>query len=251
MAAPISIQLYTVRELLANDYEGVVKRLAEIGYVGVEPAGFPGSTVDDAVALYKELGLKVSSAHCPLPIGDQKEASLEIMEKLGCKYLVSGFGPDNFKTVDGIKASCETFNEAASVAESAGYRFAIHNHWWEFLELDGRRVYSYMLDYLQPNVYFEIDTYWVQTGGADPVAVVKELGARAPLLHIKDGPCDKEKSMTAVGTGEVDFPAIVEAAGAHVEWMIVELDRCDTDMMDAVEQSYKYLVGEDLARGNH
>ncbi|MCK5328239.1 MAG: sugar phosphate isomerase/epimerase, partial [Candidatus Latescibacteria bacterium] len=80
--------------------------------------------------------------------------------------------------------------------------------------------------------------------------VVRELGVRAPLLHIKDGPCTKEAPMTAVGEGVVDFRSIVEAAGETAEWMIVELDRCATDMMEAVATSYTYLIEEGLARGN-
>jgi sugar phosphate isomerase/epimerase len=250
MAAPISIQLYTVRELVAKDYAGIVTKIAEMGYVGVEPAGFPGTTVGEAVKLFKKLGLKVSSAHAPLPVGDKAKETLDVMAQLGCKYLVSGFGPDQFKTVDGIKASCDQFNAASKVCVQHGLNFAIHNHWWEFLEVDGKRAYKYMLEFLDPQVKFEIDTYWVQTGGACPAEVVKELGARAPLLHIKDGPCNKDLPMTAVGEGKVDFPAVVKAAGKHTEWMIVELDRCATDMMEAVQKSYTYLTSKGLARGN-
>jgi len=250
MAAPISIQLYSVRELVAKDYAGIITRIADMGYVGVEPAGFPGTTVDDAVALYRKLGLKVSSMHGPMPVGEKAAEVAENAAKLGCKYSVSGLGPDQFKTVDDIKKSCDTFNQAAANLAKVGLKFAIHNHWWEFIEVDGKPAYKYMLDFLAPNVYFQVDTYWVQTGGCDPAAVVKELGARAPLLHIKDGPCVKELPMTAAGEGKLDFPAIVKAAGSHVEWMIVELDRCATDMMEAVGKSYTYLTSKGLARGN-
>ncbi len=250
MAAPISIQLYTVRELAKDNYAGVVRRIADIGYIGVEPAGFPGTTLAEAKKLYKELGLQISSAHCPMPVGENKQQSLDMAGELGCKYIVSGFGPSEFDSVDKIRATCNTFNAAAQAASEKGLKFAIHNHWWEFLEVEGRRAYQYMLEMLEPNVYFELDTYWAQTGGCDPAKVVAELGSRAPLLHIKDGPCVKELAMTAVGQGKVDFPAIVKAAGANTEWMIVELDRCDTDMMDAVRESYDYLTSNGLADGN-
>ena len=81
-------------------------------------------------------------------------------------------------------------------------------------------------------------------------AVLKELGARAPLVHVKDGPCVRDQPMQALGEGITDFKALVEAGAAHTEWWIVELDRCATDMMEAVEQSYKYLTSEGLAEGN-
>ena len=106
-----------------------------------------------------------------------------------------------------------------------------------------------LLERLSPDVFFEVDTYWAQTGGADPAEVVGRLGSRAPLLHIKDGSCVKGEPHTAVGQGIVDFPAIVAAGGDAVEWMIVEFDDCATDMMEAVEKSQAYLTGKGLARG--
>jgi len=107
--------------------------------------------------------------------------------------------------------------------------------------VDGRYVYHVMLEELDPSVLFELDTYWIQTAGCDPAAVVKEFGARAPLLHIKDGPAVKEEPMQALGTGAMDIPALLEAGAGNVEWVIVELDRCATDMTEAVRKSYQYL----------
>lgn len=250
MPAPIALQLYTLREAMAQDFEGVVRKVADVGYVGVEPAGFPGTTPEAAGRLFGELGLEVPSAHTPLPIGEQKQEVLDTMNALGSRRIVSGLGPDHFKTTDQIKASCDTLNEASAAAVEHGMTFGIHNHWWEFLQVEGRYVYQVMLEHLASEVFFEVDTYWVKTAGVDPAAVVRELGARAPLLHIKDGPCTKEAPMTAVGEGIVDFHSIAEAGGNIAEWMIVELDRCATDMMEAVEKSYTYLIGERLARGN-
>ncbi len=248
MAAPIALQLYTLREALAKDYEGIMKKVSEIGYVGVETAGFPGTTPAAAAKIFKDLGLVVCSAHCPLPVGDKKQEVLDTMNLLGARRVVSGFGPDQYKTLDLIKTSCDKFNEASASAKAAGMAFGIHNHWWEFQTVEGRYVYKVMLEHLVPDVFFEIDAYWVRTGGCCPAAVVKELGSRAPLLHIKDGPCVREMPMTAAGDGKVPFPAIVEAAGANTQWAIVELDRCATDMMEAVVRSYKYMIGKGLAR---
>ena len=250
MPVPIGLQLYTLREAMADDFEGVARKVAEIGYVGVEPAGFPGTTPEAAAGLFRELGLEVPSAHLPLPIGDTKQESLETAETLGTSRVISGQGRDNFKTIDLIKESCDRFNEARTAAAEKGMVFGIHNHWWEFIEVEGRLAYQVMLECLDPGIFSEVDTYWVQTAGADPAVVVKELGARAPILHVKDGPCVREDPMTALGEGKVDFAGITEAGKAHTEWMIVELDRCATDMMEAVVNSYQYMVGEGLARGN-
>ena len=249
MSAPIALQLYTIREELGQDFRAGIERIAQMGYVGVETAGFPGTTVEDASKLFKDLGLAVCSAHTGLPVGDDKNDILDTIAALGCSRIISGRGPDDFKTVDLIKKTCELFNQAGATAKQQGFAFGIHNHWWEFEKLDGRPVYQIMLECLAPEVFFEIDTYWAQTGGSDPVKVVAELGSRAPLLHIKDGPCVKGEDMVAVGEGKVDFPGIVQASGANAEWMIVELDSCGTDMMEAVEKSYCYLADNHLARG--
>jgi sugar phosphate isomerase/epimerase len=104
-----------------------------------------------------------------------------------------------------------------------------------------------MLQRLDESIGFEFDTYWVKTAGQDPVSVVQEMGSRAPLLHIKDGPAVRDQAMVAVGDGVMDFASILVNAAA--DWLIVELDRCDTDMMQAVEDSYHYMIKEELAHG--
>ncbi len=247
--APISIQLWTVRELMQEDFAGVIRQIAEIGYVGVEPFGAPDN-LQEAARLYKELGLQVPSAHVPFPLGENQATVLAIAEAYELAYIVSGRGPDYFKTVDDIKRTCEDFNEAGRFAAENGYTFGVHNHWWEYLQVDGRYAYEYMKEWVDPAVTFQLDTYWIQVSGPDPVAIVAENGARAPLLHIKDGPADREKNMTALGDGVIDVPGIVQASQAHTEWLIYEMDRCDTDVMEAVRKSYQYMIGEGLARGN-
>ncbi|MCK5851954.1 sugar phosphate isomerase/epimerase [bacterium] len=220
-----------------------------MGYIGVETAGFPGTTPENAAKLFKELELEVPSAHTAMPIGESKQETLDVMYALDSKRIVSGLGPENFLTTDLVKKSCEKINEASAVAVENGLSFVYHNHWWEFLTVNNRSVYKIMLDYLVPEVLFELDTYWVKTAGLNPTAVIRELGKRIPLLHVKDGSCKKDEAMTAVGDGIMDFNSIVEAGKTTVEWMIVELDRCDTDMMEAVKKSYVYLTSNKLANG--
>lgn len=249
MAAPLALQLYTLREAMADDFEGVVRKVADIGYVGVEPAGFPGTTVEAGAALFKDLGLGVTSAHMPPPVGENKQESIENAQMLGIKRMVSGKGKDDYSSLDKIKATCEMWNEAGEEAARHGMTFGIHNHWWEYLEVEGRYVYLEMLEHLNPEIFFQIDAYWVQTAGPDPAAVLQELGDRVPLVHIKDGPCVREEPMQALGEGITDFHQIV-AAAEHAEWWIVELDRCATDMMEAVVKSYTFMIDNGFARGN-
>ena len=249
MKPAIALQLYTLREIAADDFEGMVRMVAEMGYVGVEPAGFPGSSPEAAGKLFKELGLAVPSAHTALPLGDAKNEVLDAMAAIGCPCVVTGKGPDDFNTLEKIKETCDLFNEANVVVRAAGLTFGIHNHWWEYTPVEGVYPYQVMLERLDPSILFEIDTYWVQTGGCDVAQVVREVGDRGPLLHIKDGPCVASEPMTAVGAGVMDFPTIVAAAGDVPRWLIVEQDRTAGDMVADVEASYAYLVGEGLARG--
>lgn len=250
MAAPVALQLYSVRkEAEKEGYANTVKKVAAMGYAGVEPAGFPGSTAAEAANLFKDLGLDVPSAHVPLPIGDKKNEVIDTMKTLGSKRAISGFGAKEFATIDLTKAACAKFNEASENCRAAGLQFGIHNHWWEYQPVEGQMVYKLMLEQLDPNIFFEVDTYWVKTGGCDPAAVVKEYGKRAPLLHIKDGPAVQKQPMTAVGDGVMDFPAIVKAAGSNVEWLVVELDECATDMLEAVGKSIRFLKQKGLGRG--
>jgi len=250
MTAPIALQLYSVREALPRDFSGVIKRIADIGYVGVEPAlGLLGTTPERADQLFRELGFEVPSAHGPLPVGEDKNKILDVLAAIGCQRLFSGRGAKDFETIDLTKQTCDLFNEAHAIAAENGMSFGIHNHWWEFQQVDGRYVYQVMLEHLDPGVLFQLDTYWIQAAGVDPTQVVREFGARAPSLHIKDGPAVRGVPQVAVGEGVLDFPSIIQAAEDTAEWLVVELDDCATDMLEAVQKSYSYLVGEGLARG--
>jgi sugar phosphate isomerase/epimerase len=252
MPVPIAIQLYTVREALDKKFKDTVTRIAELGYAGIETAGYPaGVTVKEAARLFKDLGLTLCSAHVGMPIGDNVQKVLDEAAGTGCKRVITSTGRDGFKTADAIKATCDKLNEAAANVAKAGLAFGVHNHWWEFGRLaDGTSAHKVMLQHMDPRVFFELDVYWIQTGGCNPAEIVAEFGKRASLLHIKDGPCEQGQPMTAVGDGKVDVPAVVKAAENNAEWLIVELDSCATDMMEAVARSYRYLAGNKLGRGS-
>lgn len=98
----------------------------------------------------------------------------------------------------------------------------------------------------------QLDVYWAcNFGKVDVPKLLKKHPKRFPLLHVKDGPLVEKEPHTAVGSGKMDIPACVQAADPSVlRWLIVELDDCATDMMQAVRDSYTYLTGEGLAEGN-
>lgn len=253
MALPISVQLYSVRDAMAADFAGTIKKIADFGYVGVEAAGviYQHTPPKEAVKVFKDLGLKVSGAHETLPLGDDKNAVLDRMATLETTNLICPWRPpESFKTVDSIKKLADDLNAADVVARENGLSLLYHNHWFEYYTVDGKPANEIFLEYLAPTVGLEIDTYWVKVGGQDPAQVVKKAGSRAPLLHIKDGPADSiEANMVAVGDGVLDWNAIIGAGQGSTEWLIVELDRCSTDMLEAIGKSYTYLTGKGFARG--
>lgn len=250
MSLPIAIQMYAIREDLAKDFDATMDRVASIGYAGMELIyGIPGATPEQAERRLRELDLKVPCAHVPSPFAGDEQPVIEFAQRFGVERLVTGRGLGNFDNLDLIKATCDAYNRGAEAAKRHGYTLSIHNHWMEYeLAADGRYVYQIMLELLDPSVKFEIDTYWVKTAGVDPAAIIRELGNRVNLLHVKDGPAAIEPPQVALGEGVMDIAAVVNAAES-AEWLVVEFDHCATDMLEAVDKSYQYLVGKGLGHG--
>lgn len=253
----LALQLYTLREAMEDDFSGTLHRIAEMGITYVETAFFPeGMTNQAAAQAIRDAGLTVCSAHCEIPLGDDQDAILAMVDLFDCDCIIWHGWPQDprYSTVDGIKALADLYNEAHAVCAAHGKRFGIHNHWWEYqlhpaLADSGKRPYQLLVGQIDPSIFFEVDTYWVQTAGVDPASVLKELGDRAPLLHFKDGPArpgTEEANMVALGQGDMDIVRTVAASNGNVEWLIIELDRCATDMFDAVAQSREYLLEQDL-----
>ena len=247
---PISIQLYTLREEAKKDFFSVLKELASIGYVGVETAGLYGKKPAEVRRVLDGLGLTVSSAHVPAPTPDNVQEIVEAANALGYTRIISGIGPDGFKVPNGAKAAAETFQKAAALVKSHGLRLGYHNHWWEFDRTEGRLKYDLLMEQA-PDIFGELDIYWAANFGAVKVPeVVARHRNRLPILHVKDGPLVQGRPHTAVGAGKMDVAACVRAADPKVlDWLVVELDACATDMMTAVRESCRWLTGQGLARG--
>jgi sugar phosphate isomerase/epimerase len=247
---PIALQLYSVREYASQDFPGTLRKVAEMGYKGVETAGLHGHDADEIRFIVNDLGMEVCSCHGPLPVPETVQQIVDEASSLGSRFWVSGFGPNDFDSMEKVTNVAEKFEKASQLLKEQGITFAFHNHWWELHEIDGKRIYDVLMD-LAPSIMSELDVYWTAYGKSDPVQVIREYGSRLPLLHIKDGPLEENQPHTAVGSGKLDIPAIIGAADPEVtQWLIVELDHCATDMMEAVQQSYAYLTSNGLAAGN-
>lgn len=244
---PVALQLFSVRDEIASaGYEATLRRVAEMGYVGVEPFGLDPQSATTVRTLCEELGLLVPCVHVPLPEGDKRDTVLDTVFALGAPSAICSLGRTEFTDLEAVERAGGRLAAAHTVFRGAGLRFGVHNHWWEYEPVKGKYPYRALASRLEPDAFFEIDVYWVQTAGLDPVAVLTELGARAPLLHVKDGPARQDFPMVAVGSGSLDIPAILAANAQHTEWLIVEIDRSATDMLAAVAASAAYIAQQGL-----
>jgi sugar phosphate isomerase/epimerase len=250
VSKPIALQLYSVRAQLKEDFVGTMKQVADIGYAGVQTAGMPVSA-KEAAKVFADLGLKVPSLHARFPGKADEQSLIEAKEIYGAETICGGFGDEELRDEDGIKRAAEAMQRAVEFAKPYGVGIGYHNHWWEFRNKVGGRYAFDLLMEQAPGAFSEPDVFWVAHGGADPVQVIEQYQPRVPLLHIKDGPVQKGRPHTAVGKGDLDMPTIIKAADPNVlQWLIVELDECATDMMEAVRDSFDYLKSTGLGHGN-
>lgn len=255
----IAVQLYTIRNEIARDIPGALHRLASLGVKTVETAFWPkGLTVSQAAKALRDAGLQVCSSHVEIPVGDKKAAMLETAEAFGCRRMIWHGWPEDkrYSSVEGTKELIGIYNEAGAFAKSRGLSFGLHNHWWEYRnKVGGRYVFEWLLEGVSPDVFFELDTYWIKVAGHDPAAIISRFGDRAKFLHMKDGPAvyndalikDKPDPMVPLGQGAQNVPAIAKAARGHIEWMVIEMDVVATDVWRAIGESKDYLLKNHIA----
>jgi sugar phosphate isomerase/epimerase len=253
--AKIGLQLYTIRKQIEKDFEGTLRKVAEIGFAGIETYALPGNiTLEAAAKVFNDAGLTIIGMHTELPAGDKRDAVLKMADVYKCDLAIYPGWPqgDKYRDVDATKHMVGVYDEASAFLGSKGLRFGLHNHWWEFEKADGIYPFYYLLDHASGDIVFEIDTYWARTGGQNPATVLKRFGKRAPLLHIKDGPAikgDRAYAQVPAGDGAMDFRSIVKAGGKNIQWMIVEFDEYDKDIFDGIRKSYSFLTRHGLAEG--
>lgn len=249
--AGIALQLYTVREELKADFAGTLKKVAAIGFKNVETAFWPEDvSLQKAGEHLRAVGLNACSCHIELPIGDKKQVMLDTAKEFNCTRMIWHGWPEDkrYSSLEGTLELVKVYNEANAFAMANGLSFGLHNHWWEYRNKAGNKfVYEVLLENLEKDIFFEIDTYWVKVAGKDPASIIKKFGNRAKFLHIKDGPAkwnenlaaDNPDPMTAVGKGTQNIPSILKAASGNTEWHVIEMDKTATAVFPLLEESLK------------
>jgi len=247
-ANPAALQLYTIREQMTTGRAALLARVAGLGYGAVEPFDI----LNDPDGLRADLdaaGLSACGVHA-VPAGEQAGAVADAARTLGADTIIVPYlPPPRFADADSVRDVARELNERAAWLAGRGLRLGYHNHDFELSStVGGAPALEVLADQLDDAVILEVDTYWAAVGGQDVPALLRRLGERVRYLHVKDGPViSRHDFMTAVGTGRMPVAEILGAA-PWVDWHVVELDRCATDMLAAVEDSLAWLVRQGLAR---
>jgi sugar phosphate isomerase/epimerase len=248
---PLALQMYTVRDDAARDFAGTMRKVAEIGYAGVELAGRGDLSVRALRDVLNDTGLRVCGSHIGLDLLENNLAQVvaENLELGNSHIVVPHLGEDRRQGSAGYKKTAAQLNEIGETLRTSGLTLAYHNHAFEFeVQDDGRIGEDILLEETDPMlVQAEVDTYWVLVGGQDPVAFVQKHAGRIPLLHLKDRDTT-DGSFAELGTGDLPLDALVAAAHeSGVEWLIVEQDVCKRPPLEAVTLSYNNMKAKGYA----
>jgi sugar phosphate isomerase/epimerase len=273
----LGVQLYSVRSLMGNDFEGTIAKVAEAGYDQVEFAGYYDRKPEAIKTLLDKLGLDAPASHLGYDLLKKEniEQTIQTSKILGHEYLIlpslprerssqSGARPQGQRppqggqrssegqprqrpseptfTVEQTKEFARIFNQIGEACHKAGLRFAYHNHRYEFANVEGGGgiMYDILLEETNPElVEYEMDLGWAIVAGADPLAYFKKYPGRITLVHVKD--FNEENESVPVGKGKIDYkPILAKAEEAGIKYYIVEYEGQE-DPLGSIEASAKYL----------
>ena len=234
----ISVQLWSLRDDTKLDFASTVTAVAEMGFQGVETAGWGNLDATAGAAAIHDAGLKVSGMHVGIP-ALRTEFNRVVDEALLCgtEHIICPFWPkEHYRSAAACRQIGEDLAEIGSRLRNLGFQFHFHNHDGEIALVEGRRVFDWMLDAAAPqNLGCEADVYWLKVGGKDPATFIREQGRRIRLLHLKD---EKE-----IGTGPVDFASVFEAAESvdSIEWYVIEVEQYNHAPLESVRLSLQQV----------
>ncbi len=251
----IAAQLYSARDLLKTpeDIARTLPRIREAGYTAVQVSGLGPIEVGELKKLLDDAGLVCCATHEP---GDRILNNVsEIIDRLralDCRHTAYPHpGGIDMGDRDAVRKLARDLDRAGAEFREAGIELSYHNHAGEFYRLGDKLALDILMDESAPeNLLAELDTYWVQVGGCDPVAWCRKLASRLKVLHLKDYKVNPsgQPTMCEIGAGTLDFPGIVAASDeAGCEWFVVEQDTCPGDPVDSLRQSFDYIAAKLLS----
>ncbi|BBH24661.1 sugar phosphate isomerase [Paenibacillus baekrokdamisoli] len=244
----IAAQLYTLRDFAhtAEELDAALKKVRAIGYDAVQVSGIgpiPYAEVKEICGAHQ---LKICATHISFDrLVNELDSVIEQHLAWNCRYVGLGGLPVEYRTGKaGYTAMGKLLTEIGSKLTEAGLQLIYHNHKFEFEKFEGKTGMDWLLESSDPeHVGFELDTYWVQAGGADPVEWIRKVEGRMKVIHLKDMAIVNDNQVfSEIGAGNMNFPAIIEACrDTGVQWYVVEQDECAGDPFESLAISYRYL----------
>jgi sugar phosphate isomerase/epimerase len=257
------IQLYSVRQQMAQDFEGALAGVREAGFTEVESASLPKKPAAEIRAALDKAGLKcVSSHHSFSDVTKDLDATTDFEKTLGVSYIIcpspgrknpAAPGAKWWEvSLDDWKYNAEEFNKTGEKLKKAGITFGYHNHWSEFAPVEGKVPYEVLLSLCEPDkTTFEMDCGWVRVAGQDPVTLMKRYPHRFSMLHVKDFhlpsnisyTTHEEAKVTELGRGSIDYrPIFAQAAkNQKIKHAFVEQEEFDIPWQDSLKVDANYL----------
>jgi sugar phosphate isomerase/epimerase len=234
------IQLYTVRDAMATDVAGTLQAIAGIGYREVEFAGYFEHAPGQIRRMLERFRLTSPSTHMDArALRDDPQSLLDAAAEIGHDYVtIAWLNPEDRQSIDDYRRWAEVFNHVGETCRVNGLRLAYHNHDFEFASVRGQVPFDVLLEETDPElVDFELDFFWVVTGGRDIVDVIRQAPERITMSHIKD--FDAEGNMVDVGKGTIDFAAILaDPSAAAIKHCFVEHDAPNDPFQSAAFSHY-------------
>jgi len=256
----LAVQLYTLREFTKTpaDIAATLRRVKAMGYDAVQASALGPIEPAELKRLLDDNGLVCVATHVGLDrLRDQTQQVIDEHKLWDCKYTaIGGYHPkaEEFTGATWTRFISD-YNAIAAKFAGSGVRLGYHNHSHEFARVadpigsQERTAWQMLVDGLSPDVWIEVDTYWVQHGGGDPADWIERVKGRIPCVHLKDLGIkpDRTHYMMEVGQGNLNWPRILQACRtAGVEWYIVEQDTCYRDPFDSLATSLEFLRGQGL-----
>ena len=232
------IQMYSLRDITKDDLDGALGKVAAMGYKSVEFAGFFDHSAEEVKAMLEKYDLELAGTHSPMgDLVNKFDETLAYHKTIGNKrYIVPGHDFSTRAKLDEFIRNC---NEIAPKLRAEGIELYFHNHHREFLPMgdEGYIVHTELQE--KTDIRFEIDTYWSYVAGLDSVELLKKLGDRVDIIHLKDG--DSAGKGVSLGQGTAPVKEVREYALAHGQEIVVENEGLDPTGEEEVKRCIDFL----------
>ncbi|RJS76840.1 sugar phosphate isomerase/epimerase [Candidatus Bathyarchaeota archaeon] len=244
---PIALQLYSIHEDCARDLPGTLKAVADMGYDGVEFAGYYGRTAQELKKILDDLGLKVAGTHIRLDalLGDELEKTVEFNKILGNKFLIVSWIPEERRnSKEAWIQTAKLMSEISEQVKPEGMRVGYHNHAAEFVKIDGEFPWDIFFSAAAPDVVMQLDTgnaMHEEATADDVLEVMKRYPGRAVTVHLKEYSATNKKAL--IGEGDMkwkEFFNLCETIGG-TEWYIIEQESYAYPPLECVKRCLENL----------